>query len=199
MPKSEWLLSLFTQSLFFCSHCSLQKSDPEAITPVVLYKRVTMSDSLPLLMTKEWQERFPFFTSKSLFHSQKNERFARKTKEQISTQGKTQDWWHSLPPVSYWHARTLGCMWLVCHRSSYEKVDYGKGWEFVHSLIAHLLICSNCSEKMSECERFTQVAQDKWATVSKSLSSLMTNEWMWAICSGCSWQMSGWANRSVFF
>ena len=25
--------------------------------------------------------------------------------------------------VSYWHARTLGCAWLVCHRSLSETVD----------------------------------------------------------------------------
>ena len=43
---------------------------------------------------------------------------------------------------------------------------------------------------MSDCERFSQIAQDKWVTVSKSLRSLMTNEKLWANCSGCSWQMS---------
>ena len=43
---------------------------------------------------------------------------------------------------------------------------------------------------MSECERFAQVAQDKWATVSESLRSLMTNEQMWAFPSGRSGQMS---------
>ena len=56
-----------------------------------------------------------------------------------------------------------------------------------NSLIAHLLIHSNCSGQMSKCERFAQVAQDKWVTVSKFLKSLMTNEWILAICS---WQMS---------
>ena len=60
-------------------------------------------------------------------------------------------------------------------------------WEF-----AHLLICSNCSEQMSKCEPFAQfaLAQDEWATVSKPLRSLMTNEQMWAIPSDCSIQMS---------
>ena len=48
-----------------------------------------------------------------------------------------------------------------------------------NSLISSLLIHS-----------FAQVDQDKWATVSESLSSLMTNEQMWAICSGRSGQMS---------
>ena len=31
---------------------------------------------------------------------------------------------------------------------------------------------------MSDCERFTQIAQDKWATMSDSLRSLMINEWI---------------------
>ena len=32
---------------------------------------------------------------------------------------------------------------------------------------------------MSDCERFSQIAQDKWATVSESLRSLRGNEWPW--------------------
>ena len=43
---------------------------------------------------------------------------------------------------------------------------------------------------MSKCEQFTQVTQNKWATVSKLLRSLMTNEWMWAIHSGRSGKKS---------
>ena len=35
-----------------------------------------------------------------------------------------------------------------------------QGWEFVHLLIAHLLICSFRSNQMSDCERFAQIAQD---------------------------------------
>ena len=35
-----------------------------------------------------------------------------------------------------------------------------QGWEFAHSLI-HSLICSICSNQMSDCERFAQIAQDK--------------------------------------
>ena len=54
---------------------------------------------------------------------------------------------------------------------------------------------------MSKCEWFAQVPQDKWATVNKSLRSLITNEQMWAICSGSSGQMSEsltfWANHSL--
>ena len=48
---------------------------------------------------------------------------------------------------------------------------------------------------MSECER---IAQDEWATVSKLLRSLLTNEWMWAIRSGRSALKSKLANRSIF-
>ena len=70
-----------------------------------------------------------------------------------------------------------------------------QGWEFTHSLIAHSLIHSLCSNKMSDCERIAQVAQvaqdkwalsnheqinqvahDKWATVSNSLRSLIKYE-----------------------
>ena len=56
-----------------------------------------------------------------------------------------------------------------------------QGWEFAHSLIANLLICSFCSNQMSASER---IAQRKWANVSQSLRSLKTNEGPWAICSG---------------
>ena len=73
-----------------------------------------------------------------------------------------------------------------------------QGCEFAHSLIthslicsfAHSLICSFCSNQMSNCERFAQIAQDKWATVSESLRSLRGNEQPWANRSGCSRQMS---------
>ena len=74
-----------------------------------------------------------------------------------------------------------------------------QGWEFAHSLIALLLICSFPSNQMSDFERFAQIAQDKWATVSESLRSLKTNEQPWAICSGRSEEMSEWAIRSKNF
>ena len=61
----------------------------------------------------------------------------------------------------------------------------GQGWEF-----AHLIIHSFRSNQMSDYERFAQIAQDKWATVSESLRSLETNEWPWANPSGHSRQMS---------
>ena len=52
-----------------------------------------------------------------------------------------------------------------------------QGWEFAHSLTAHSLICSDRSnQQMSDCERFAQIAQDKWATVSESLRLLMSKE-----------------------
>ena len=52
------------------------------------------------------------------------------------------------------------------------------------------LICSFRSNQMSDCERFAQIAQDKWATMSESLRSLISKDWLWANCSGRSWQMS---------
>ena len=59
-------------------------------------------------------------------------------------------------------------------------------------LLAHrlLLIGSFHSNQMSDCELFAQIAQDKWATVSKSLRLLWGNEQPWANCSGPSRQMS---------
>ena len=62
-----------------------------------------------------------------------------------------------------------------------------QGWEFAHSLIAHLLISLKSNEQLW---RFAQIAQDKWATVSKSLWLLRGNEQPWANRSGRSRQMS---------
>ena len=53
-----------------------------------------------------------------------------------------------------------------------------------------LLICSFLSNQISNCERLTQIAQDKWATGSESGRSLMSKERQWANRSGRSWQMS---------
>ena len=58
------------------------------------------------------------------------------------------------------------------------------------SLIRSSLIRSFRSNQMSDCERFAQIAQDKWATVSESLRSLRGNERPWANRSGRSRQMS---------
>ena len=71
MGKSALLPSLFAQLLFFkeCpwanpsgrSGLSEQKGDREWFAPVTLYKRVTVSNSLRSLMTKEQWEWFPLF------------------------------------------------------------------------------------------------------------------------------------------
>ena len=65
----------------------------------------------------------------------------------------------------------------------------------VFSRAGNLLICSSLIRsfhlnQMSVYERFAQIAQDKWATVSKALRSLISKEWPWANGSGRSWQMS---------
>ena len=73
-----------------------------------------------------------------------------------------------------------------------KKSTPQQDWEFAHSLIAHSLICSfahslirsNRSNQISECKLFTQIAQDKWATVSESFWLLTKN------CSGRSPKMS---------
>ena len=43
---------------------------------------------------------------------------------------------------------------------------------------------------MSNCERFAQITQDKWETLSESLRSLRGNKQLWAIRSGRSEEMS---------
>ena len=58
----------------FCSRRSLQKERPWAIRSGHSWQKSDRSDSL-------------FFTSESLFHSQKNERIARKTDERIPNPG----------------------------------------------------------------------------------------------------------------
>ena len=70
-----------------------------------------------------------------------------------------------------------------------RTVTFQQGWEFAHSLIDHSLIllksiewlwaiCSDRSRQMSDCERIAQVVQDKWATMSDLLRSLMINDQM---------------------
>ena len=46
------------------------------------------------------------------------------------------------------------------------------------------------SNQMSNCDRFTQIAQDKWVTMSKLLRLVRGNEQPWANPSGRSRQMS---------
>ena len=60
----------------------LQKSDHEQITPVALYKRATMSDSLRLLTTKELRARF---MSELLFCSQKTSELLEKLMREFPT------------------------------------------------------------------------------------------------------------------
>ena len=59
-----------------------------------------------------------------------------------------------------------------------------------NSLIPSLLICSFCSNQMSDYERFAQIAQDKWATLSELLRLLRGNKRPWGNHSGCSEEMS---------
>ena len=42
-----------------------------------------------------------------------------------------------------------------------RSVGGTQGWEFAHLLIAHLLIRSDHSNQMSDCEQFAQIAKDK--------------------------------------
>ena len=105
LPRRFFLKSDGSDSL--CH--SLQKNDREQIAPVALYKRMTVSESLPSLFTEEWPWvilSFPiansyfvlafgksnrsdllFFKIESLFRSfaHKKKRFARKSKERIPT------------------------------------------------------------------------------------------------------------------
>ena len=81
MSKSESLPSLFAQLLFF-------KEWREQIAPVALYKRATISDSLPLLFSKERLAGFTLFhewIAFSLFHSQKTRNWLEKMKSEFPT------------------------------------------------------------------------------------------------------------------
>ena len=53
-----------------------------------------------------------------------------------------------------------------------------QGWEFSHSLIAHLLISLKSNERLRGIR--SDRSRQKWATVSKSLRSHKTNERPWA-------------------
>ena len=81
MPKSESLPSLFAPVLFF-------QEGWERFTLIVLYKRATVSYSLPSLFTKEQQEVFALFQERitiSLFHSQKTSNSLEKPKSKFAT------------------------------------------------------------------------------------------------------------------
>ena len=71
MPKSELLPSLSAPLLFF-------KEGQEKFTLVTLYKKVTVSESLPRSLQKSDCDGFALFQQRiaiSLFRSQKNKRF----------------------------------------------------------------------------------------------------------------------------
>ena len=106
----------------------------------------------------------------------------------------------------------LQLLWLwIFFRAGNSLIAHSLIRSFAHSLITHSLIhsfthslihsfthslihsfhsfCSFCLNQMSNCERFAQIGQDKLATVSKSLMSLISKERPWANHSGPSWQM----------
>ena len=59
-------------------------------------------------------------------------------------------------PVGPGHLENVVCLHIfltICFK-------FIQGWEFAHSLITHLLTCSDRSNQMSQCERFSQIAQD---------------------------------------
>ena len=131
MPKSESILTLFAQSLFF-------KERREQIAPVTFYKRVTLSewlpslykratlsDSLRLLMTKEQRERFALFTRELLFRLKKNKQFAQKTDEQS-------------PNPAIFLADLFLCArisWIVCmYKCYWQTSNRSKGWVGAHSV-----------------------------------------------------------------
>ena len=88
--------------------------------------------------------------------------------------------------VTLWRLSVM--MFITLWHLSLMRFNAGLGI----CLLAHrlLLIGSFHSNQMSDCELFAQIAQDKWATVSKSLRLLWGNEQPWANCSGPSRQMS---------
>ena len=79
----------------------------------------------------------------------------------------------------FWRYFTTICNFLkkFCKKyRSQSSLLYQDLWDRAgNSLICSSLICS-----------FAQIAQIKWETVSDSLRSLRTNEWLWANRSGCS-------------
>ena len=84
-------------------------------------------------------------------------------------------------------------VFLITHKKNVINHQNQPKWRFRRagtSLICSSLICSFRSNQMSDCERFDQIPQDKWVTVSKSLRSLRGNEQPWATRSGHSRQMS---------
>ena len=116
MPKSEALPSFFAQWLCF-------KELWERFALVALYKRVTMSDSLRLLMTKEWREQFTLFHKRInllLFRSQKRVIHSKKTMSIFQTL-------HSGHEENYhWFRKSDQAVLLVavCLKYNFVKVHF---------------------------------------------------------------------------
>ena len=62
------------------------------------------------------------------------------------------------PPNSYFNYMNISAAPAFCYAVLNSLFQ---GWEFSPSLIAHLLICTFCSNQISHHERFAQIAQDK--------------------------------------
>ena len=58
-----------------------------ALRSVAVYKRVSLSDLLPSLMTKEWRERFALFHEQIALSLTNNEQIAQKTDSQPFPKG----------------------------------------------------------------------------------------------------------------
>ena len=67
---------------------SLKKSDRERIAPLTLFKRATVSDSLPLRMTKEGQEWFALFHKRIVLSLTKTCDSLKKLMSEFPTLGK---------------------------------------------------------------------------------------------------------------
>ena len=74
-------------TVFHCfSHLYAQEQiAPIALRSVALYKRATVSDSLPSIFTKERRERIAIGKEQNAISLTKNERFARKSKSKFPT------------------------------------------------------------------------------------------------------------------
>ena len=81
-------------------------------------------------------------------------------------------------------------MHLLAFRHLVSLCSLDQSWEFALSLIRSSLFCSKSLSLKSDCERFAQVAHDKKAAISGSLSLLLAKEQPYAICSGQKSDMS---------
>ena len=74
----------------------------ESLTSLCAHLKSNLSDSLPLLFTEEWQERFALFHNQIAISLTKNEQIVRKTDEQIPNPAEVWQFNYSLigPPFS---------------------------------------------------------------------------------------------------